>query len=144
MKHRWAQRRECVPGNQVRIALVLLNKVNAVTEATEQSVLNAVPAGKAGFGPLAFLTAVALGSAVAIEFGLTSVLAVLWMVRSDSDEVAAEMSHLPMYCLMFLLLSAVSAAAMYSLMKGLAWRWRAQWAMWASVLAIGVWFSLYR
>lgn len=122
-----------------------MNKVKAVTEATEQPVLNANPAGKSGFlGPLAFLTAVALGSAVAIEFGLTSVLVVLWVVRAESDEVAAEVGRLPVYCLMFLLLSAVSGAAMYSLMKGLAWRWRAQWAMWASVLAIGVWFTLFR
>ncbi len=92
-------------------------------------------------GPLTALTAIVLGSAVAIAFGLTAVLVIFLVIRGESAQVDVEIARLPFYCAMFLALSGVAGVAMYSLLKSLPWRWRAQWAMWASValIALLVW-----
>lgn len=89
-------------------------------------------------GPLAALTAIVLGSAVAIAFGLSAVLVIFLVIRGESEQLGVEIARLPVYCLLFIALSGVSGAAMYSLMKTLSWRWRAQWAMWASLVLTGV------
>jgi len=83
------------------------------------------------------LTAIVFGSAVAIAFGLNGVLVIFWLIRGESEQLGAEITRLPFYCLLFLALAAVSGAAIYSLMKNLPWRWRAQLAMWGSVLLTG-------
>lgn len=84
-------------------------------------------------GPLAALTAIIFGSAVAIAFGLTGVLVIFLAISGESEQLGVEIKLLPYYCALFLALSGMSGAAMYSLMKSLPWRWRAQWAMWGSV-----------
>ena len=89
-------------------------------------------------GPLTVLTAIVLGSVVAITFGLTSVLVVFLIIGSESGEVATEIARLPFYCVMFVALSGVAGTAMYSLLKSRPWRWRAQWAMWGSVVLAGL------
>jgi hypothetical protein len=97
---------------------------------------------KSGFlGPLAILTAIVTGSAVAIEFGLASVWIIFWLLRAESDEVASELGRMGWYCLAFMVLSAASGAAMYSMMKGLSWRWRAQATMWSLVALVIIWFT---
>lgn len=88
--------------------------------------------------PLAVLTALILGSAVAISFGLSAVLVIFWIIRNDSEQIGVEIGRLPLYCAMFLALAAVSAAALYSLMKNLAWLWRAQAGMWLALLVLGL------
>jgi hypothetical protein len=89
-------------------------------------------------GPLAALTAIVFGSAVAIAFGLNAVLVIMFVIRGDSEQIGIEIQTLPVYCLLFLALSGVSGAAMYSLMKRLPWFPRAQWAMWVSVVITGL------
>jgi peptidoglycan biosynthesis protein MviN/MurJ (putative lipid II flippase) len=89
-------------------------------------------------GPLAALTAIVFGSAVAIAFGLNAVLVIFLIIRGESEQISVELGHLWVYSLLFIALSAVSGAAMYSLMKGLAWQWRAQWAMWTALALMGV------
>lgn len=92
-------------------------------------------------GPLTALTAIILGSAIAISFGLCAVLVIFLIIGGESEQIGVEVGRLPFYCIGFLALSAVSAAAMYSLMKSLPWRWRAQAGMWVSVavLAAVIW-----
>lgn len=97
------------------------------------------------FGPLAILTAILFGSAVAIAFGLNAVLVIFLVIRNESEELGVEISRLPAYCALFLGLSAVSGAAMYSLLKNLSWQWRAQTGMWLSVVvtAAFIWLRNY-
>jgi hypothetical protein len=94
-------------------------------------------------GPLAVLTAIVFGSAVAIAFGLNGVLVIMLILRGESEQLGVEIQRLPTYCLLFIALSGVAGAAMYSLMKRLPWYIRAQWAMWASVVLTGfvVWLK---
>ena len=93
-------------------------------------------------GPLTALNAIILGSAVAISFGLCAVLVTFLILGGESEQIGVEIGRLPFYCIGFLALSAVSAAAMYSLMKNLPWRWRAQAGMWVSVAILSalIWF----
>ncbi|MFT3807377.1 hypothetical protein [Arenimonas sp.] len=93
-------------------------------------------------GPLAALNAIVLGSAVAIAFGLSAVLVIFLVIRGDSEQVGVEIGRLPVYCVLFLALSAVAGAAMFSLMKELRWRWWAQLAMWSCVAGLVLWFAL--
>lgn len=95
-------------------------------------------------GPLAALTAIVFGSAVAIAFGLNAVLVIFLFIRGESDQLAVEIQRLPLYCVVFLALSAISGLAIYSLLKSLPWRWRAQWAMWVSVASTATLVWLYR
>ena len=94
-------------------------------------------------GPLAALTAIIFGSAVAITFGLCGVVVIMLVLRNESAQLGVELRQLPAYCLLFIAMSGISGAAMYSLMKRLPWRQKAQWAMWASVTATAalVWFK---
>jgi hypothetical protein len=89
-------------------------------------------------GPLAVITAIAFGSAVAIAFGLNGVLVIMWVLRGESEQMASEIHHLWIYCVLFIVLSLVAGSAMYSLMKRLPWRIKAQWAMWSSLVLTGV------
>lgn len=93
-------------------------------------------------GPLAALTAIVFGSAVAIAFGLNAVWVILLVLRDQSEQIGVELAHLPFYCILFVALSGVSGAALYGLLKGRTWRWRAQWAMWSAVVLCGavVWW----
>jgi len=95
-------------------------------------------------GPLAILTAIALGSAVAIAFGLNGVLVIMLVLRNESEQMMVEIEHLWIYCVLFIALSAISGAAMYSLMKRLPWFVKAQWAMWGSIALTGwvVWLKV--
>lgn len=94
-------------------------------------------------GPLAALTAIVFGSAVAIAFGLNAVLVIMLVLRGESEQLNVEIQRLPFYCVLFIALSGVAGAAMYSLIKRLPWYVRAQWAMWISVVLSGVlvWFK---
>ncbi len=95
-------------------------------------------------GPLAALTAIVFGSAVAIAFGLNAVLVIFLFIRGESEQVGVEIQRLPLYCIVFLALSVISGLAIYSLLKTLPWRWRAQWAMWVSVASTAVLVWIYR
>lgn len=96
------------------------------------------------FGPLAMLSAVVFGSAVAISFGLLSVTAIFWLLRADSEQVNFELGRVPLYSALFLLLCAVSGPTLYGTMKRLKWQWYAQSAMWGYVAWMAWWFTRTR
>lgn len=87
-------------------------------------------------GPLAAITAIVLGSSVAIGFGLCGVLVIAWILRGESPQLRSELTILPIFCALFIALSAISGAALYSLFKRLKWRWVAQGGMWLAVAAV--------
>lgn len=95
-------------------------------------------------GPLTALTAIVFGSAVAIAFGLNAVLVIFLFIRGESEQLGVEIQRLPLYCMVFLTLSAISGLAIYSLLKALPWRWRAQWAMWGAVAGTAMLVWTYR
>ena len=86
--------------------------------------------------PLAVLTAIILGSAVAIGFGLYTVWFMAFWLKDQSRQLAAELDRLPIYCALFTALSAIGAAALIGLYKKRQWRWWAQAAMWSVVLIL--------
>lgn len=92
--------------------------------------------------PLAIINAIFFGSAVAISFGLCGVLVIFLFLKDESGQVGVEIGRLPYYCLGFLALSGISGAALYSLMKNLSWRWKAQAAMWVALMIVAVLVSL--
>ena len=51
--------------------------------------------------PLAVLTAIILGSSVAIGFGLCTVWFLAFWLKSESKQLASEVTRLPLYCLLF-------------------------------------------
>jgi len=83
--------------------------------------------------PLAVLTAIILGSAVAMSFGLCTVWFMAFWLKSDSKQLASELTRLPVYCALFVALAAIAAGALVGIYKKRPWRWWAQLAMWASV-----------
>ena len=83
--------------------------------------------------PLAVLTAIILGSSVAICFGLSTVWFMAFLLRGESSQLDSEILRLPFYCMMLLILAAISGSALYSIFKQKPWRWWAQIAMWAAV-----------
>lgn len=87
--------------------------------------------------PLAAITAIILGSSVAIGFGLCSVLIIAWILRAESPQLTSELHILPIYCALFIALSTISGAALYSIFKRLSWRWIAQASMWVAVAVVG-------
>ena len=87
--------------------------------------------------PLAAITAIVLGSSVAIGFGLCAVLVIAFILRGESAQLSTEIKVLPVYCGLFVILSAISGGALYSLYKRLKWRWVAQGGMWLAVAAVG-------
>ena len=91
--------------------------------------------------PLAVLTAIVLGSAAAISFGLCTVWFMAFWLRGDSQQLASEVSRLPLYCALLLTLSAIASSALIGIYKKRAWRWWAQAAMW---LMVGVIFTVSR
>jgi len=88
--------------------------------------------------PLAAVTAIVLGSSVAIGFGLCAVLVIAWILRGESAQLTSELRVLPIYCALFIALSSISAAALYSLFKQLRWRWVAQAGMWVALVLVAV------
>ncbi|MES1195579.1 MAG: hypothetical protein ABUL58_01380 [Steroidobacter sp.] len=83
--------------------------------------------------PLAVLTAIILGSAIAIGFGLCTVWFLAFWLRGESRQLASELVRLPLYCGLFVALSAIAASALIGLYKKRHWRWWAQAAMWSMV-----------
>lgn len=90
--------------------------------------------------PLAVLTAIVLGSAAAIAFGLSASLIVFLILKGRYPQFVVELPILLRYSAVFIGLAAVAGVALYGWQKNLAWRWLAQGAMWLSVLLTG-WYS---
>lgn len=87
--------------------------------------------------PIAVITALILGSAAAISFGLVTSLIVFLVLRGRHPQFAAELPALAISSLLFLLLTGISGVALYGTLKSMRWRLIAQLVMWASVLCVG-------
>lgn len=90
--------------------------------------------------PYAVLTAIVLGSATAIAFGLSSSLIVFLVLKGKYPQFAAELPGLLRFSLIFISLAGIAGAAFYSLQKDLRWRWTAQGMMWIAMVWVG-WYA---
>lgn len=87
--------------------------------------------------PLAALTGIVLGSAVALLAGLLMTLVVFALLPEFRDRLEGEFAPLLVAVAWAALLAGISALAFLGQVKALSWRAWAQLGMWAGVLAIG-------
>lgn len=95
--------------------------------------------------PLAALTAILMGSAVAITTGLLMVLAVYGILGSDYPRLMAEIPSLLRSLGLFGVLTAVSVAAFIGAVRYRSWRWYAQVGTygWIAVIVLAYWPTRY-
>lgn len=95
--------------------------------------------------PLAALTAILMGSAVAITTGLLMVLAVYGILGSDYPRLAAETPTLLRSLGLFAVFTAISVSAFLGAVRHRAWRWYAQAGMygWIAVIVWAYWPKRY-
>lgn len=91
--------------------------------------------------PLAALTAIIMGSAVAITVGLGMVLAVYFILGAEHSRLAAEFPTLWRSFGLFAVLAVISVAGFIAVMKHRPWRWYAQAGIyaWITVITLVYW-----
>jgi uncharacterized transporter YbjL len=89
--------------------------------------------------PLTAVTLIILGSCFAITFSLAAVLIVVLVLGDEYPRLQNEFEPLRNSLLLFLGMTAISAASFYSLVKSHHLRFWAQGAMWLGLVATG-WF----
>jgi hypothetical protein len=95
--------------------------------------------------PLAALTAILMGSAVAITIGLLMVLAVYGIIGSDYPRLAAETPALLRSLALFAVLTVITVSAFIGVVRHRSWRWYAQAATygWIAIIVWAYWPSRY-
>lgn len=83
--------------------------------------------------PLTVITGILLGSAASISAGLAVVLLIFALLSGRHPQLSAEFGPLVIHTLIFLGMTAVSAASFISLVKRLRWRWLSQAGMWSAL-----------
>lgn len=91
--------------------------------------------------PLTVITGIFLGSAASIAAGLAVVMLLFALLSGKHPQLSAEFGPLVTHTLIFLAMTAISAASFISLVKRLRWRWVSQAGMW-SMLGLIVLFYL--
>lgn len=87
--------------------------------------------------PLTAVTLIILGSCFAISFSLGAVLIVVLVLGDEYPRLAAEFDALIKSLLVFLVMTAISAASFYALIKMHRLRFWAQGLMWSGLFATG-------
>jgi TctA family transporter len=90
--------------------------------------------------PLTVLTAIVLGSAVAITFSLSATAVVYLVLQNKHPQFRAELPWLLGYLAAFVLLSAVAGLTLAGQLRERPWRRWAQATMWALLVGFA---SLY-
>ena len=95
--------------------------------------------------PLAALTAILLGSALAITIGLVMVLTVYAIIGGDYPRLAAETPALLRSLFLFSVMTGVGAAAFIGLQRHRPWRWWAQAGLyaWIALTVMAYWPERY-
>jgi hypothetical protein len=87
--------------------------------------------------PLTAVTLIILGSCFAITFSLSAVLIVVLVLGEEYPRLQAEFDALLKSLLVFLGMTAISAASFYLLIKSHHLRFWAQGGMWLGIFATG-------
>lgn len=91
--------------------------------------------------PLAVLVAIIFGSSAAISFGLVATLIVLSILQGKYPHFSSELPALLRNSALFILLTGVSGASLYALLKSRPWRWATMSAM--CLILIGLWLVFW-
>jgi hypothetical protein len=91
-------------------------------------------------GPLTVITGIFLGSCVSIAVSLAAVLLMVVLVGSDDPRLDHEFPALFDSLLIFAVLTTISAASFYLLLKQHPARWISQGLMWLSIAGAGLYF----
>ena len=89
--------------------------------------------------PLMVINGFLLGSCLSIAVSLGLVLIVYLVIGTDEPRIRGEMQPLTVSLLIFLLMTAISAASFYAIARALPWRWPAQGVLLAG-LALAGWY----
>ena len=87
--------------------------------------------------PLTVITGIMLGSSLSIAFSLAAVLIIFTVLGDEYPRLEHEFEPLLASFSLFSLMTVISAASFYALIKRLSWRWIAQAAMWAGLFLTG-------
>ncbi len=90
--------------------------------------------------PLTVLLGIVLGSAASISFGLTAVLIIFTLLRTEHPDLSRELPRLLLSLVAFLALTAASAGSFIAQIRVRAWR---AWAHVATLAALGAVAWLY-
>jgi len=90
--------------------------------------------------PLTVITGIVLGSCLSITVSLGAVIVIFMVLGTDHPRIAHESTGLATSALIFLALTAISAASFYTLVKDHRTRWWWQVAMWLALAATVAYF----
>ena len=90
--------------------------------------------------PLSAVTLIILGSCFAITFSLSAVIIVVLVLGDEYPRLQREFDPLFRSMLLFLGMTAISAASFYTLVKTHAMRYWVQAAMWLGLVGIGLYY----
>ena len=90
--------------------------------------------------PLTVITGVLLGSSLSIAFSLGAVLVIFGVLGGDHPRLDREFGPLLASFSIFTIMTAISAASFYSLVRQHRLRWLAQSAMWLGFAATGFYY----
>lgn len=90
--------------------------------------------------PLAIIVGIVLGSSVAITLSLLVVLFIYWVIGTDEPAIRREIPALWRNAGIFLVLTAIAAAAFYAQLVQKTWRWGALAALAAAMTALGLYY----
>ena len=90
--------------------------------------------------PLTVITGILLGSSLSIAFSLAAVLIMFMVIGQDHPRLDREFQPLVASFLIFTVMTAISAASFYTLIKGHHLRWLAQATMWAGFIGTGFYY----
>jgi len=90
--------------------------------------------------PLTIITAILLGSSVAITASLAVVAFLFFLMSGDYPYLQAEFIPLLKSTGLFLILTICCSLGFVGLLKKTAWRWWGQTAMWVMLMAIGLYY----
>jgi hypothetical protein len=90
--------------------------------------------------PLTVITGIMLGSSLSIAFSLGAVLIIFSIIGGEHPRLEREFGPLLTSFGMFSVMTVVSAASFYALVKHHPGRWFAQGLMWAGLVAIGFYY----
>lgn len=90
--------------------------------------------------PLTVITGILLGSCLSIAFSLAAVLLIFTILGDDYPRLRHEYGPLLSSFSIFTVMTAITAASFYALVKHHPARWLAQGVMWAGLFGVGYYY----
>jgi len=88
-------------------------------------------------GPLTIITGILLGTSFSIAFSLAAVLIIFWFLGDAYPRLDHEYPALLASFALFSVMTVISAASFYAMLKTQPARWALQAVMWCCLVAVG-------